>query len=387
VPSSLPPSRLPASPGSVPTVATIDLAALAHNVAVTRQRLSATCEIIAVVKADAYGHGAVPVSRALLDLGIGMLAVSTVPEGVELREAGIRAPILLLGPLAPDQLPEVIAQKLTPVICDLGLAQALARLLKPSPAPFPVHVKVDTGMGRLGFTPAEMASVLQADEFKGPLHLEGVLTHLADADGDDHSYTERQLRAFNSVVAQVAAAGLSVPFIHAANSAAILAHPCSHFTAVRPGLMLYGYHMLASLPDQVTLKPLLTLRTRIAAIRAIQPGESVSYNRSFIAKRPSRIAVLPIGYADGYSRALSNKACVLVHGRRAPVVGRVCMDLTMADVTDIPDVQPGDEVILIGRQGREVITAQDVADWQDSIPYEVLCGLGPRVRREYFGTR
>jgi alanine racemase len=367
-------------------VATIDLTALAHNVTVTRQRLSATCCIIAVVKADAYGHGATPISRALLDLGIGRLAVSTVSEGVELREAGIRAPILLLGPLAPDQLSEVIAQNLTPVICDLGLAQALARLLKSSPAPFPVHVKVDTGMGRLGFTPEEVPSGLQADEFKGPLRLEGLLTHLADADGDDPTYTERQLATFKPVIAQAAAAGLSVPLIHAANSAAILAHPSSHFTAVRPGLMLYGYHMLASLSDPVMLKPILTLRTRIAALRAIQPGESVSYNRSFVAKRPSRIAVLPIGYADGYSRALSNRARVLVRGRRAPVVGRVCMDLTMADVTDIPDVQFGDEVILIGRQGQEVITAQDVADWQDSIPYEVLCGLGPRVRREYCGS-
>lgn len=365
------------------TIATIDLSALAHNLAQVRRSLPKACEILAVVKADAYGHGAAAVSRALVESGIARLGVSTVDEGVALRNAGLRVPILLLGALLPEQLSEAIASDLTPIIHDPEIAERLGDLVRSKPTPYPVHIKVDTGMGRLGLRPEQVVSVLQSGPFKGSLVAEGLMTHLADADNLDREYTGIQITRFRRLLDHIASAGFSVPLVHAANSASILGHPSTHFTMVRPGIMLYGY---ASSPFGQTppdLKPVLTLTTRVMQIRTLQPGESVSYHRSHIVTRPSRIAVLPIGYADGYSRALSNRGSVLLDGRRAPIRGRICMDMTMVDVTDIPGVQPGDEAVLIGRQGPQAIWATDLAAWLDTIPYEVLCMLGPRIARVY----
>lgn len=372
------------SPADPPTpVATVDLSALAHNVAQVRQRLLSPCEILAVVKADAYGHGAVAVSRTLVQLGIPRLGVATLQEGIALREAGIRAPTLVMGALFANQFSDMIAHRLTPVVYDRETAAGFAACAGSKSEPYPVHVKVDTGMGRLGLSPEEVLSLLQSPSFRGPLRVEGLMTHLADADSQDSSYTRTQITRFSSVVSQLKAAGLQVPLVHAANSAAILCHPSAHFTVVRPGIMLYGYHTTPLRDDAPELKPVLTLTTNVVQVRRVAPGESVSYNRTFIASRPSRIAVLPIGYADGYSRALSNRGAVLIGGSRAPVVGRVCMDMTMVDVTDIPEVKPGHEAVLIGRQGNMQITAADLALWLGTIPYEVLCAIGPRVIRRY----
>lgn len=376
-------TNLSSRPAHPATIATIDLSALAHNLAHVRRCLFPACEILAVVKADAYGHGAAAISRALVEAGITRLGVSTIDEGVALRNAGLRVPILLLGALLPDQLGEAIASDLTPIIHDPELAERLGNLPVSKPTPYPVHIKVDTGMGRLGLQPEQVVSLLQSPPFKGPLVAEGLMTHLADADNPDREFTEMQAARFRRLVDQIAVAGFSIPLVHAANSASILGHPSTHFTMVRPGIMLYGY---ASVPFGQTppdLKPVLTLTTRVMQIRTLEPGESVSYNRSYIVTRPSRIAVLPIGYADGYSRALSNRGSVLLHGRRAPIRGRVCMDMTMVDVTDVPGVRPGDEAVLIGRQGSQTIWATDLAAWLDTIPYEVLCVLGPRVARVY----
>ncbi|HET8580446.1 MAG TPA: alanine racemase, partial [Nitrospiraceae bacterium] len=333
------------SPADLPTpVATIDLAALAHNVAQVRQRILSSCEILAVVKADAYGHGAVAISQALVHLGIPRLGVATLQEGIALREAGIRAPILVMGALFANQFPDMIAHRLTPVVYDRETASEFAACARSKPEPYPVHVKVDTGMGRLGLAPEEVLLVLQSPSFKGALRVEGLMTHLADADGQDSSYTKTQITRFTSIISQLEAVGLRVPLIHAANSAAIICHPSAHFTAVRPGIMLYGYHTVPLVAGTPDLKPVLTLTTKVVQVRKLASGESVSYNRTYVTSRPSRIAVLPIGYADGYSRALSNHGAVLIDGRRAPVVGRVCMDMTMVDVTDIPSVRPGHEV-------------------------------------------
>jgi alanine racemase len=363
-----------------PTIATIDLSALAQNLALARQSLSPSCEILAVVKADAYGHGAVMVSKRLAQLGVSRFGVASIQEGVALREAGLQAPILVMGALLPNQLPDLLAAGLTPVVHDPAIADELASLARSRPDPYPVHIKVDTGMGRLGLVPDQVLSLLQSPWFKGPLKVEGLMTHLADADNPDPDYTRTQIARFRSVADQVEAAGLSIPFLHAANSAALLRHPSAHFNLVRPGLMLYGYHSGSPAPD---LKPVLTLSTRVVQVRSLAQGESISYNRSYKTSRPSRIAVLPIGYADGYNRLLSNRGQVLVKGRRAGVVGRVCMDMTLVDVTDIADVKPGDEAVLIGQQGNEQISAADIAAWLDTIPYEVLCTIGPRVPRIY----
>jgi alanine racemase len=381
------PDHNPASPvsssGSSPTVAVIDLSALAHNLAETRRCLSGTCDLLAVVKADAYGHGAVAVSRALTDLGVTRFGVASVREGAALREAGLQASILVLGALLPEQIPGLLAYRLTPVVHEPAIAERLAELVRSRPEPYPVHLKVDTGMGRLGLDAPAALSLLTSPAFKGPLRAEGLLTHLADADGPDPEYTQRQIGRFGQLVEQMRASGHSIPLIHAANSAAIIGHPSAHFTLVRPGIMLYGYHAVPPGRTAPALKPVLSLKAHIVQLRSMSSGESVSYNRTHVARQPSKIAVLPVGYADGYNRALSNRGQVLIHGRRAAIVGRICMDMTMVDVTDIAGVKAGDEAVLIGRQDAEQITADEVAGLLGTIPYEVLCAIGSRVPRCY----
>jgi alanine racemase len=348
-----------------------------------RRRLSEGCQILAIVKADAYGHGAVPVTRALESLGVTRFGVATLQEGVALRNAGIAGQVLVMGALLPEELPAVIAHRLTPVISDPSLPASLATLLMDNARPYPVHIKVDTGMGRLGLASEAVLPLLQSPAFRGALHAEGLMTHLADADNDDPGYTRDQIGRLRLVVSGLAAAGLAIPAVHAANSAGIIAHPLSHLTLVRPGLILYGYPPRAGLDPTLDLQPVLTLRTRVAQLRDLKAGESVSYGRTHRATSASRIAVLPIGYADGYNRALSNRGAVLVKGRRAPIVGRVCMDMTMVEVTEIPGVMVGEPVIVIGRQETDCISAAEVAGWLATIPYEVLCAIGPRVPRLY----
>ena len=363
------------------TYASIDLTALGHNLSQIRERLSTNCSVMAVVKANAYGHGALDISRALIQSDISRLAVASVHEGIALREAGITADILVLVDLFDEHIQDLLDYRLTPVITEQRLLPALAKAAGSADQSFPIHVKVDTGMGRLGFSPGEIAALFDALPAWKSLRVEGFMTHLADSDGNDPSHTEQQLQNFRSLLEEVARRGVKVPIVHVANSAAIVRFPQSHFSSVRPGIMLYGY-----LPKDVAspeLKPVLSLRTRIMQLRTIKPGDSVSYNRTFVAKRTSTIAVLPIGYADGYNRRLSNKGFVLINGKRAPVVGLVCMDMTMVDVTDIPSVQRGDSVTLIGRQGQNAIWADDIAGWTGTIPYEILCAIGPRIPRVY----
>ena len=363
------------------TYATVDLASLTHNLSQIRERLSHDCTIMAVVKANAYGHGAVEVSRALVRAGVARLAVASVHEGVALREAGITAEILVLVDLFDTHLQDLVDHRLTPVITEPRLLPALAKAAEPLNQPFPIHIKVDTGMGRLGFSPSELATLFNALPGWKSLRIEGFMTHLADSDGDDPSHTEQQLKTFRGLLEQVAQRGVTLRFVHVANSAAIVRYPQSHFSLVRPGIMLYGYHTLPETVACPSLRPVMSLHTKVMQLRTIKPGETVSYNRTFVAKRISTIAVLPVGYADGYSRQLSNKGFVLIDGKRAPIVGLICMDMTMVDVTDIPAVRVGDSVTLIGRQGEEAIWADELAACTGTIPYEVLCAIGPRIPR------
>ena len=365
------------------TYATIDLTALRRNLSRLQTRLHPTCGVMAVVKANAYGHGAVEISRALMELGISNLAVASVQEGVALRHAGITADILVLADLFDEHCEDLFAYRLKPVINDLRLLPALAKKAETAQHPFPIHLKIDTGMGRLGFSPSEFERVLDALPSWRSLTIEGLMTHLADSDGEETGHTERQLELFRTMLDGCKRRGLMVPMIHAANSAALIRYPHSHFSLVRPGIALYGYHTLPQAVQYDELHPILSLRSTVMQLRTIKPGDSISYNRTFIAKRPSIIAVLPIGYADGYSRKLSNKGCVLIKGRRAPVVGLVCMDMTMVDVTDLPSVRIGDAVTVIGRDGNDAIRADEIAQWSGTIPYEVLCAIGPRIPRVY----
>jgi alanine racemase len=378
----------PQSPSSADSVepssvAIIHVSALAHNLDQVRQRIPKGCDILAVVKADAYGHGDTAIASALAGMGVRRFGVATVEEGIQLRRSGLSHHILVMGALRPDHSAAVIGHRLTPIIHDRDIAEQFAKELPSSARPYPVHVKVDTGMGRLGLCPDDVLPLLQSSPFQDALSAEGLMTHLADADSEDPAFTTLQIELFHTLIGRLKTSGIEIPLIHAANSAAILCHPSAHFTMVRPGIMLYGYHTITHPGSPPDLQPILSLVTRVVQLRTLAPGESVSYNRAFTARRPSLIAVLRIGYADGYSRLLSNRGAVLVRGRRAPIVGRICMDMTMADVTDIPDVVPGDEVVLIGQQGGLRITAAHLAAWSQTISYEVLCAIGPRVRRVY----
>ncbi|HXC68240.1 MAG TPA: alanine racemase [Nitrospiraceae bacterium] len=367
----------------LPTYATIHLAALAHNLSQIKRYLSHDCDIMAVVKANAYGHGAVETAQALSHQGIERFAVASLDEGITLRHADLSASIIVLGAPLEEQVPDLVAYRLTPVVSDGLILPSLAKAARSQPAPYPIHLKLETGMGRLGLSPEELLSLLDDPILRGPLHIEGLMTHLADADGTDSAFTERQLGLFRSMVEQIQQRGLTIPLLHTANSAAIVRFPDTHFSLVRPGIMLYGYHTLPPSIPAPDLKPVLSLQSTIVQLRSIPRGGTVSYNGTFVAKRPTRIAVLPIGYADGYSRRLSHRASVLIQGRRAPIIGLVCMDMIMIDVTDFGPVQVGETVTLIGQQGQESIQADEVSSWMDTIPYEVLCGIGPRVPRLY----
>jgi alanine racemase len=367
----------------LPTYATVNLTALAHNLSCIKRCLSPGCEVMAIVKANAYGHGAVETAQALTRQGIERFAVASLDEGIALRQASLSASIVVLGALFEEQVSDLVAHRLTPVVSDGRILPTLAKAARSHPTSYPIHLKVETGMGRLGFSPEDLLSFLDNPILRSPFQVEGMMTHLADADGADSDFTERQLGAFRAMLEQIRQRGLSIPLVHMANSAAIVRFPDAHFSLVRPGIMLYGYHTLPATIPAPDLTPVLSLRTTIVQLRTIPRGRTVSYNGTFVAQRPTRIAVLPIGYADGYSRRLSHRGSVLIQGRRAPIVGMVCMDMIMVDVTDLAPVQVGEAVTLIGQQGQESIWADEVADWIGTIPYEVLCGIGSRVPRLY----
>ena len=362
-----------------PTVVEISLSALRHNLRQVAGRVG-TVSIIAVVKANAYGHGVVPVARTLLEAGAHQLGVATLAEGQELRQAGIPAPILVLSGIFPENLSLLQELNLTPVLPSRDALLMAGRLGTPHSAPLPVHLKVDTGMSRLGLTREEFLDLLRSD-WPPTLRLEGLMSHLASADAREAASAEAQLARFRDLLDAAKAAGLAVPAAHIANSAAILRFPASYFDCVRPGLMLYGY--VNGPTAAADLRPALSWKTRIMQVKRVGAGQPVSYGGTFVTSRPSTLAILPVGYADGYSRALSNRGRVLVGGRAVPIVGRVCMDLTVIDVSVLPDVRPGDEAILLGRQGAAAITADDLAAWQDTISYEVLCQISPRLPRVY----
>ena len=366
-----------------PTIASISLPALAHNLGEVQRLLPPRCEILAVVKADGYGHGGLMVAETFSRLGIRRFGVTTVQEGVALREHGIREPILVMGGVLPFQLSDLIQSTLIPVLHDEDTAQGLAEALRGRVPPYPVHIKVDTGMRRLGLPPEKTLSFVQSPLFNGRLQLEGLMTHLADADNLDPDFTLAQIKQFQAVADQLRSAGIPIPLLHVANTAGILFHPETHLGLVRPGIMLYGYSPTGVKPHTARLQPAMRLFTKVIQVRSVGVGDRLSYQGAFRTTRASRIAVLPIGYAHGYSRRLSDRGMVLVRNCRVPIVGNICMDMMLIDVTDLPQVQPGDEAVLMGKQGSEEISAQDLAGWQDSIPYEVLCSIGPRVHRIY----
>lgn len=367
-----------------PTHAEIDLSAVSANVSLACRLAGRDTQVMAVVKADAYGHGAVPVSKAALEAGATWLGVAVPEEAVPLRAAGITSRILVLGPIAPDQADLVVTLDLDQTVCDPSLAEAVDRAARARGRVISLHLKVDTGMHRVGIRPQQVQSVAERIAALRSVRLVGLMTHLATAEAEDPAFSREQLARFAEAERGLAAAGVRVSVRHAANSAALIFLPQARLDLVRPGIMLYGCHPRGR---QRHIEPLLTpalrLRTVISHIQQVARGDSVSYGRTFVAPRDLCVATLPVGYADGYGRLLSNQGHVLIRGLRVPIVGRVCMDMTMVDVTRASDARVGDEVVLIGRQGAEEITADDVAELQGTISYEVLCRIGPRVPRIY----
>jgi alanine racemase len=370
---------------SSPITVSISLDALTRNFQQIRQWIAPPTKILAVIKADAYGHGAIPVAQTLEHLGIFGFGVASVMEGITLREHHIHCPILIMGPILPQHLSEIIRHQLTPVISRAEIVQQLIELLFPRATPFPIHLKVDTGLHRLGFENDEALSLLSRLSLSTPLiEIEGLLSHFADADNQDHTLTNVQIQKFLAFIDQAKQLGVQPPILHMANSAGILFHPNAHLGMVRPGLMLYGYApRQESSPQSLTLEPVMQATTYLAHLRSLQPGEIVGYNALFRTRRPSQIAVLPVGYTHGFPRHLTGVGHVLIKGEQAPIIGKICMDMMMVDVTDIPHPKVGDEVVLLGKQGTREITAEDHAGWLNTIPYEVLCGIGGKANRIY----
>ena len=333
---------------------------------------------LAVVKADGYGHGALQTARAAIHGGASMLAVASVDEGTALRDAGIRIPILVLGAVTGYDVKQGVEAGLIQTVCSPDMVRMCESAATETGKQTEVHLKIDTGMGRIGIrSEKEKEQVMKTLQECPHVKLSGAYTHFADADGgeDGERYTEQQFRRFLELTD-----GLPEDVIrHCCNSAAIHRHPEMHLDMVRAGISLYGYPPVKT---NMKLEPCMTWTATVSYVKELAPGSFVSYGRTWQAKRTIRAATVTCGYGDGYHRSASGKACVLIHGRRAAVIGRICMDQMVADVTDIPDVKPGDEVILIGREGHEQITAEDLAKWSGTISYEILLSVGSRVKKE-----
>jgi alanine racemase len=375
--------KMPLSSGR-PTVGEVDLEALEFNYRQIQKRIPVGVKLLAVVKADAYGHGAIPVSLRLEKLGVEYLGVAIPEEGVALRRGGVKTPILILGGVYGGEVEEIFRFHLTPVIFKKDSLKLLFREAERRRRKVKVHLKVDTGMGRLGVPLTLWPDFLK--EVKGfpKLEVEGILSHFSMTD-EEKGYTQNQWRAFQKAVAIAEEVGISCPYLHMASSATLTTFPTYSAKLVRPGIMLYGSYPSPTFRPLLPLKPVMTLKTRIHFLKPVPSGARISYGGTYTTERDSLIATLPIGYADGYSRHLSNRGEVLIHGKRAPVVGKVCMDFIMVDVTDIPRVSVGDEVILMGKQGREQITVEEIAEKINTISYEVFCLIGKRVPRVYKG--
>lgn len=356
----------------------IDLDALSFNV-VSLKRQAGPAAMAVVVKANGYGHGALGVARAVLEAGAERLAVICVDEGEQLRRAGITAPILVMGHSPVSDARRVVELGLTPTVNAQEMGRALAREADAAGVRQPVHVKVDTGLNRYGASPQEVVPLAEALREMPSLEVEGIFTHFASADEGDKRFTLEQYTIFRAVVEKLP----WIPIRHVSNTATLLDRPEMSLDMVRPGVGVYGLYPSRHVSRSLKLRPVLSLKSRIIRLTSLAPGDSVSYGRTWRANRPSIIGLVMCGYGDGLPRSLSNRGSLLVGGRRVPVAGRVCMDMCMVDVTDVPDVAEGDEVVIIGRQGEAEITVDEVADLCGTISYEILCGISARVPRLY----
>lgn len=365
------------------TWAEIDLAALVHNFKEIKKRVGPEVGVIAVVKAEGYGHGIVQVSRVLEEEGVNYLGVTSPSEAFLLRKEGVKSPILILGPTMLEEASEIIEKDITQTICTREIALALAEECKKLKKRLKVHIGVDTGMGRTG-VPHERVLKLIREVIKIPeLEVEGIFTHFSTADEEDKSFTKEQIRRFKRVLKELEEEGINVPLKHAANSAGVLDFPESYFNMVRPGLALYGIYPSEYVSRSLSLHPVMSLKSKVIYLKRVLKGTTISYGKTYVTNKNTTIAILPIGYEDGYNRLLSNQGEVIIKGKRVRIAGRVCMDQMILDVGKIPDVKVGDEAVLIGKQGGERVSVEEIAKKVNTVPHEVVCRIAERVSRIY----
>lgn len=371
-----------------PTWAEIDLDAIRHNIRRIRRFLSPSTRVMAVVKANGYGHGVMEVCKICRSEGVEFLGVATLDEATPLREAGVDIPILVLGYVPGEHAAEVIENDIRTVVYDINYARSLSETASRLGKPAVIHIKIDTGMGRLGFSTddASLELVCSIAAMPGIL-VEGMMTHFAVADDIDPSFTEVQLERFLAFAARLEDKGVHIPIKHCSNSAAIVRYPQSHLDMVRAGIMLYGLHPSEVMKEEdLDIIPAMSLKSRVSFVKTLQAGDSVSYGRTYICKEPTAVATVPIGYADGYCRLLSNRAYAIIAGTKVPLIGTVCMDQCMFMVPSEANVAEGDEVVLFGRP-ETGITADDLAKWIGTINYEIITTITSRVPRVYIGSR
>ena len=373
----------------VSTWVEVDLDRFSANLRAVRARVSEGAApggpergILLVVKADAYGHGAVEMAQAAADEGVTCLGVATLHEGIQLRQAGCRLPIVALSPLLPSEVREAVAHSLDPTVCDLAFARELSAEAVRTGRAVRCHVEVDTGMGRTGVRESEAEAFLAAVAALPGLRLASLFTHFPDADAADLSFAEDQVRRFRALAEHLAEHGIRPPRLHAANSAGVANLPDARFDWVRVGLLAYG-HRPPNDRAKLDLAPVMSFKSRLVQVRDLPAGASVSYGRSYVTAGPMRVGVVAVGYGHGYSWLLSNQGHMLVRGRRVDIVGRVTMDLTMVDLTPVPEAEVGDDVVLFGDQDGASLTLEEVAEGSRTLPYEIMCTIGKRVTRIY----
>lgn len=367
------------------THARIHLNHIQHNIEGIRKAVGENRKILIAVKANAYGHGAIEVSRMAERIGVDWLGVATVPEGIQLREAGIHLPILKFSPTFPEEMEAAVINQITLAVCDELNARDLQEICAKHELQAEIHLKIDTGMGRVGVLPSEAPGLAAWIEQQCPnIHLGGIFTHLPVSDSADPTFTHDQIQLFRNTIKNVETAiGRKVEITHCANSGAVLAHPEGWLDMVRPGIMIYGFYPDAGTPQTIDLLPGLSFITRVSFLKKVQAGTSIGYGRTWVATEDTWIATIPAGYADGFNRLFSNMGRVLINGQSYPIVGRVCMDQSMVNLGPATDVKVGDEVVLIGRSANEEISAYEWAEKLNTITYEVTCQINSRVQRIY----
>jgi alanine racemase len=373
---------------SRPTWAEIDLGAIKYNLAQIKKLVGGARKnsprIMVVVKANAYGHGLIEVAKTLEKLRVHYLGVASLDEAIALRKEGIKLAVLVLGSILPKEVDLALDYDVALTVCNKELAQTLNNKAKAKNITVPVHIKIDTGMGRIGIWHEEAPEFVKMLKRMKYIRAEGIYTHFTSASRDNF-FTNYQLKSFENLLRRLNRENIQFHYEHAANSIALVDLKKSHFNLVRPGIIVYGMYPKRNFAKILKLKPALSLKTRIVYLKDVPVGRSISYGRTYITEKPTRIATLPIGYADGYGRILSNRASVLVKGEKAPVVGKITMDQTMVDVGHIKGVEIGDEVVLIGRQGRLQMRTEEIARVSKTIPYEIVCSITNRVPRVYKG--